>query len=124
MKRVRAKLDKERERLVTQLRDLGISPSTDDARAAAGSVFEEGDQAQATERLDFEFAVRERVAARINRLAAAIERIDAGTYGDCQRCGKPIEKPRLAAIPEVDTCLQCQEQIEQGSRIDRARTSM
>jgi DnaK suppressor protein len=112
MKRFRAKLEKERERLVGQLRDLGISPSSDEARTATGSVFEEGDQAQATERLDFEFAVRERVAERINRLSAAIERIDAGTYGDCQTCGKPIEKPRLAAIPEVETCLSCQEQLE------------
>ena len=123
MKKVRARLEKERERLVAQLRDLGISPSTDDARTATGSVFEDGDQAQATERLDFEFAVRERVADRINRLTGALERIDAGTYGSCQSCGKSIEKPRLAAIPEVETCLQCQERLEQG-RGARARTSL
>lgn len=123
MKRVRGKLDKERERLAAQLRDLGVSTG-DEARGATGSVFEEGDQAQATERLDFEFAVRERVADRISRLTAAIDRIDAGTYGTCQQCGNAIGKPRLTAIPEVETCLRCQEQLEQGSRIDRARTSM
>ena len=38
---------------------------------------------------------------------AAVERIDAGTFGKCERCGQPIPKGRLEAIPYVRTCVRC-----------------
>ncbi len=38
---------------------------------------------------------------------AAIERIDAGTYGICARCGKPIPKARLEALPYTRVCVKC-----------------
>jgi DnaK suppressor protein len=121
MKNARTRLEQERDRLTDQLRRLRITPVTEDdtPRAAAGAAVDEGDQAQASERVDLEFAVRERVAERITRVTAALERVANGTYGQCQRCGEPIERPRLEAIPEVETCLACQEQIEQGQRIAR-----
>ncbi|HVD68425.1 MAG TPA: TraR/DksA C4-type zinc finger protein, partial [Actinomycetota bacterium] len=31
---------------------------------------------------------------------------DAGTYGICERCGKPIEKARVKALPYVSLCLK------------------
>ena len=38
----------------------------------------------------------------------------AGTYGRCAVCGGPIEELRLAALPEAETCLRCQERREQA----------
>ena len=38
---------------------------------------------------------------------AAVERIDAGKFGNCERCGQPIPKGRLEAIPYVRTCMRC-----------------
>lgn len=38
---------------------------------------------------------------------AAIDRIDHGTFGKCERCGGPIPKGRLEAIPYVRTCVKC-----------------
>jgi DnaK suppressor protein len=38
---------------------------------------------------------------------AAIERIDQGTYGLCERCGQPIPKGRLEVIPYARTCVKC-----------------
>jgi RNA polymerase-binding transcription factor DksA len=35
-----------------------------------------------------------------------LKRIDAGTYGICERCGKPIEKARIKALPYVDLCIK------------------
>ena len=37
----------------------------------------------------------------------ALARIEDGTYGFCQMCGKPIPQARLEAIPEAELCLSC-----------------
>lgn len=37
----------------------------------------------------------------------AVARLDAGTYGGCARCGGEIGAERLAAIPDVTTCVTC-----------------
>lgn len=40
-------------------------------------------------------------------LDRAAERIAAGTYGRCLRCGEPIPAERLEALPAAETCLAC-----------------
>jgi RNA polymerase-binding transcription factor DksA len=40
-------------------------------------------------------------------LDSALERIDAGDYGRCERCGKPIAAERLLARPTARTCIDC-----------------
>jgi RNA polymerase-binding transcription factor DksA len=42
----------------------------------------------------------------IQKIERALQRIDAGTYGICERCGNPIEKARLKALPYVDLCIK------------------
>lgn len=37
----------------------------------------------------------------------ALLRMRKGTYGKCERCGKPIETSRLSAIPIATLCLSC-----------------
>ncbi len=44
----------------------------------------------------------------------AIQRIDDGTYGICQACDNPIERPRLKALPFARKCLACQNAAERG----------
>jgi RNA polymerase-binding protein DksA len=46
---------------------------------------------------------REELAA----VAAALERLAAGTFGTCLRCGAPIPAPRLRAEPTARTCIAC-----------------
>ncbi len=48
-------------------------------------------------------AAREQVAA----IDAALQRLAAGRYGVCERCGRPIGEGRLAARPAAPTCIQC-----------------
>ena len=38
---------------------------------------------------------------------AALSRVAAGTYGTCERCGKPIAAGRLEARPVARTCITC-----------------
>lgn len=40
-------------------------------------------------------------------LALAVGRVDDGTYGRCQGCGRPIPGERLAALPSTTTCVAC-----------------
>ncbi|MCP4253789.1 MAG: TraR/DksA family transcriptional regulator [Candidatus Scalindua sp.] len=47
----------------------------------------------------------------------ALERIGNKTYGSCEECGKKILKARLAALPYVHNCIECQrleEEEEEG----------
>jgi RNA polymerase-binding protein DksA len=44
----------------------------------------------------------------------ALDRIQAGTYGTCINCGKPIDEDRLAAIPWATACIDCKRLEERG----------
>ncbi|GAB5505139.1 MAG: hypothetical protein Rhirs2KO_03020 [Rhizobiaceae bacterium] len=40
-------------------------------------------------------------------IRAALARIKAGTYGDCSKCGEPIEEERLDVLPHTPLCSEC-----------------
>lgn len=50
----------------------------------------------------------------IYEIEDAIRRIDEGEYGTCQSCGKPVERPRLKALPFAKKCVACQSAAERG----------
>ena len=50
----------------------------------------------------------------LDQIEAAIERIEDGSYGQCEECGGKIPKPRLEAIPYAALCVQCASQQEEG----------
>lgn len=54
-----------------------------------------------------------RAKIELQRVEAALTRLDAGTYGDCAACGEPIEPARLEASPATPFCLACAEEREQ-----------
>jgi DnaK suppressor protein len=116
-RKIRDRIERERDDAIGQLRQLGISPEANDGapRGDAPSPLDEGDLAQASERQDLSFMTRERIADRINRLTAALERLNEGTYGRCESCGGEIERPRLDALPEARNCLACQERVERAA---------
>ncbi|HEX3176773.1 MAG TPA: TraR/DksA C4-type zinc finger protein [Methylomirabilota bacterium] len=116
MDHIRERLERERDRAIERLREMGISPHLDESATAAEATADigrdEGDVAQASERQDLSFMTRERLAERVNQLSAALRRLHEGDYGRCERCGRPIESARLAALPEATTCRACQEDLE------------
>lgn len=52
-------------------------------------------------------ALIRRYEQELNRVQIALQTIDAGTYGLCQRCGEPIAAARLNAMPYASHCVQC-----------------
>jgi DnaK suppressor protein len=43
----------------------------------------------------------------LERIEIALERIEEGTYGECEACGVRIPKARLNAIPYATNCVKC-----------------
>ncbi|MBI2462954.1 MAG: TraR/DksA C4-type zinc finger protein [Candidatus Spechtbacteria bacterium] len=44
---------------------------------------------------------------RLQAISNALEKIEKGTYGACEHCGKPIDIKRLQAYPEAKFCRDC-----------------
>jgi len=57
-------------------------------------------------------AIDDNFREMLERIDAALHKIDAGTYGNCDRCGEQINADRLKAIPWATLCVKCQETIE------------
>jgi DnaK suppressor protein len=52
-------------------------------------------------------ALLEQLEDRVGTLQEALANVDKGTYGICERCGKPIHPDRLAVLPETRLCIEC-----------------
>ena len=52
----------------------------------------------------------------LEQIEAAIERIEDGSYGRCEECGKKIPKTRLEAIPYAAQCVRCASKEEANPR--------
>jgi RNA polymerase-binding transcription factor DksA len=52
-------------------------------------------------------ALASQARRRVVEARAALARLDAGTYGTCERCGAPIPAERLAARPTASLCVRC-----------------
>jgi RNA polymerase-binding protein DksA len=52
-------------------------------------------------------ALLERARRRLADVEAAVRAVEAGTYGICETCGRPIAPERLAARPSARTCVTC-----------------
>jgi DnaK suppressor protein len=51
--------------------------------------------------------MREREQLHLVQIESALKRIESGTFGTCQTCGKPIAPERLEAIPWAADCVEC-----------------
>lgn len=58
---------------------------------------------------------RERRTQKLNDVEAALRRVDQGTYGICENCGKEIGERRLQALPWARLCLACAETQQRHS---------
>jgi DnaK suppressor protein len=55
-----------------------------------------------------DLALRDRADQQLALVDAALDRIDAGTFGLCLRCGRAIDPERLDALPWAPRCIDCQ----------------
>ena len=61
---------------------------------------------------EIDYTLEENSEHVLAEIEGALKRIEAGTYGVCVNCGKPIAEERLAAIPWATYCIDCKRLLE------------
>jgi len=117
--RIRRRLEEQRRRVSgqrTRMRQTGLED------AETGGIGELSLYDQHPADLGSELAARQtdiglmdNMDRLLEQIERALKRIDEGTYGTCERCGRPIPRERLEALPHASTCVECQEREEQAA---------
>jgi RNA polymerase-binding transcription factor DksA len=115
-KHIRQRLDEERERLLRVREGLGSGGGGD----AGASVADElshydqhpGDLGSETFEQEKNASLLEQVDAELDAIDQALQRLEAGRYGTCLACGRPIADERLEAMPAARFCVEDQARAE------------
>jgi len=101
-------LNEQRDALRRQLQDLGADPEDPNVESMDFD-FGFADSAQSTAERNKVLAVIERLREGLHDVQLALDKLDKGTYGICERCGQPIASERLEALPAARLCLSCKQ---------------
>mgnify|MGYP000931702843 CR=1 FL=1 len=100
---IRQRLTTRRDEISARLsritRDVRHSEEPLDADFAEQAVERENDEVLT--------ALDNTIRAELAQLEQTLQRLDAGAYGMCQRCGEPIAEKRLQALPYAVLCIAC-----------------
>lgn len=114
--RLKELLERKRQELVDEIeRQVGIRFGDDLSQRIDPSI-EVGDRATSIHEEDVDLGVLERKRATVREIDGALARLRAGTYGDCEECGEPIDEERLAVLPFTPHCVDCRRRAEAESR--------
>jgi DnaK suppressor protein len=98
---LRAEIGDEQAQSAARLRDSAAEAGDDDADTSS-KLFER----------EHELALNNNTRELLEQTEHALARIEAGTYGVCESCGKPIGKARLLAFPRATLCVACKQRQE------------
>jgi RNA polymerase-binding transcription factor DksA len=113
------RLQEERDRL-TSLRDglleqHGEGPEQDGMGELASFDQHDADMATETFEREKDESIRERLEGELEDVDRALGKLDAGTYGACEACGRPIGEDRLEAYPAARFCIEDLASAEAGA---------
>jgi DnaK suppressor protein len=108
-KQLRDVLTVERDRLIRNAKD-GLKFSMERERSIGRDSI---DESMEEEIFSTELRLRDREKFLLNKINAAIDRLDGGTIDDCEDCGEKIAFRRLMARPVTTLCIDCKEEKEQ-----------
>src|SRR5512145_396292 len=80
------------------------------------SIKDLGDQANTAYTREFFFELGNGDRRLLRDVVAALQKIDDGSFGNCERCGEAITDKRLEALPFARHCIDCQRLAEQEER--------
>lgn len=104
----RARLETELSSVDRQLRDHGVAVEGDE-NVSVDSHEGFADSAQVTAERSTQITMVEQLRARRGDVVTALRKIDEGTYGKCESCGKEIPPERLEAVPAATLCVDCKQ---------------
>lgn len=100
---------------VTGLADAALNKSRTSGNGEASSMpIHMADVGSDNFEQEFTLSLMENEGATLELVEAALERIEEGTYGECEECGAKIPKARLSAIPYAALCVKCASEQERG----------
>jgi DnaK suppressor protein len=105
---LRNALERERGELQSQLVEIESSTFSQAQSDLSGEMAfddEYADAGTATFERERDLSLENNVRDLLQKIEKALGRMEEGTYGICERCGKPIEKARLRALPYADLCI-------------------
>jgi RNA polymerase-binding transcription factor DksA len=91
---------------LTTIEDGTFGTTQSDLSGDVGLDDESADAGTATFEREKDLSIENNVRDLLQKIDRALKRMDAGTFGICDRCGKPIEKTRIKALPYVDLCIK------------------
>jgi len=106
---LRVRLEDERSELDTQLVTIvedSFAATQSDLSGDVGLDDEAADAGTATFEREKDLSIENNVRDLLQKIDRALKRMDDGTYGICDICGKLIEKARVKALPYVDLCIK------------------
>jgi DnaK suppressor protein len=98
---LRAEIGQAESQIAARLGD-SVAEAGDDEADASSKLFER----------EHELAITRNTRELLEQTEHALARIEAGTYGVCESCGKPIGKARLLAFPRATLCVECKQRQE------------
>ena len=82
-------------------------------------VFDAVESSEADIQDDIEFALIQMKSETLNKVDAALRRLEENTYGNCFECGDEISQARLRALPFAVRCKDCEEARETAEQRER-----
>lgn len=113
----RTRLQEERRRVVEAIENLrGPNPGSLEEETGEETTFDNhlADAASATYDRELEYTLEGSEQTLLARIDRALERVEAGTFGRCERCGKAIAVERLEARPWAELDIDCQRELERA----------
>ncbi|MGH2806847.1 MAG: TraR/DksA family transcriptional regulator [Actinomycetota bacterium] len=102
LEQLKAALEAERTSVAHQLREHGV-PDGENVEVAVDEGF--ADSGQATAERSQLISMIDGLRTHLRAVDAALQRIEEGTYGRCERCGREIPFERLEARPTATLCV-------------------
>ena len=81
------------------------------------SIKDLGDQANTAYNREFLFELGNGDRRLLREVVTALQKIEEGSYGSCERCGEAISDKRLEALPFARYCIDCQRAAEEEERM-------
>jgi RNA polymerase-binding protein DksA len=106
---LRVRLLEERAHLRSQLESIvegSFAATQSDMSGDVGLDDESADAGTATFEREKDLSIENNVRDLLRKIDAALSRMESKTYGLCDRCGKPIEKARIKALPYAELCIK------------------
>jgi DnaK suppressor protein len=106
---LRTRLLHDRNHLETQLAGIeeeSFAATQSEMTGDVGLDDEMADAGTATFEREKDLSIEQNVRDLLQKVDRALKRMEEGVYGICERCGKPIEKARIKALPYVDLCIR------------------